>query len=259
MTDQFEEFEWMKSYLNIFLIQISPVKMKELVGAQKFILRAKIALIKETLFNKNCNLLFVDTDTLYLKKIDNIFEKIEKGVCYLHRKEWALRMGRKKHPELCPVDLNFHLLTGTHITINESTQMWNSGVVGISSKQKEIISDALEFTDRYYKENPSWHVEQFSLSILLQRTFKLKIASDYIFHYWHSKELAKKFIDEIGKVIQENKSIKTFNELQRNIKIFVIFSTLNYNLHKLKVVISQNSMLYWIYCRIKKYIVIILA
>ena len=118
--------------------------------------------------------------------------------------------------------------------------MWNSGVVGIASKKRHLIIDALDLNDQFYEITPSWHVEQFSLSIILQQTGRLFGCRQKIFHYWHSKDFAKSYIEAFDAAVGDSKVSK-----YRRTKLrFVWMSRIQFYIHQLRVATRQNKHLY---------------
>jgi hypothetical protein len=239
-------FEWFKEHLDIEVRAVDRDWIEETSGQKKFALRTKLIAIRDILYEDSANVLFVDTDTIHLRKIDVLFDKLEQGFCFLHKKEWPLKKGRLKHLELCPQDLKFELNSGSRIKINSETEMWNSGVVGIAAKNRHLILDALDLNDRFYDINPSWHVEQFSLSIILQKTGRLLGCRQRIFHYWHSKELAASFI----KRTVPYATSKTISNIE--VEKFVWQARIRFYIHRLRVVTRQNRVFYKIYALIKR-------
>jgi hypothetical protein len=249
MPDKFVEFE---RCLNLHARKVEQDEMLALRGPQGFVLRPKIALIERVHSELQGNLLFIDTDTIVRRKLDGMFRGIQEGFCYLHTKEWPLRSGRKSNPELCPRDLNFTLSSGTRIQINGETEMWNSGVVGIPATAGALLRDALELCDRYYEIFPGWHVEQFSLSIVLQKTGNLHGCGREVFHYWHNKELAKNTILKHQEIFFSSPIDSVLNKsVERKINKFIFQARLKYYIHKTRVFMRKQNLVYKIYLLFK--------
>jgi hypothetical protein len=246
LTDNGGPFEWLKQHLDLEVRSVGSDWIEETRGPKKFALRTKLIAIRDILYEDLANVLFVDTDTIHLRKIDLLFDKLDQEFCLLHKKEWPLKKGRLKHPELCPQDLKFDLNSGLRIEINSETEMWNSGVVGIAAKNRHLILDALDLNDRFYDINPSWHVEQFSLSTILQQTGRLRGCRRKIFHYWHSKELAACFIKKAFPYATS----KTISKIE--FERFVWEARMRFYVHRIRVVMRKNRILYKLFLRIRK-------
>jgi hypothetical protein len=212
ITDLPKKFEVLADVLSIKVHKMDAAETITMRGSHGFVLRPKIALIKQVQAEVYGNILFIDTDTIVRQKLCGIFKAIEQGFCYLHKKEWPLRKGRLNNPELCPRDLDFTLGSGQRIQIDNNTEMWNSGVVGIPAAKGKLIIDALELCDLYYETFPGWHVEQFSLSIILQRTAKLRGCERHVHHYWHSKPIFTKLTGKFFSLMDSGRHQETLNE-----------------------------------------------
>jgi hypothetical protein len=196
-TDKPESFDWLSKLFSLETVCVSQEQLKQWSGLNSQILRGKIKAIQEVIYSSSVNLLFVDTDTFFLGKVDGLFEKISSGYFVMHLREWPFSHGRKMDSSFCPKDSEYLLESGLKISLNDESVMWNSGVIGISSCCKNILDDVLEFNDRFYKENPSWHVEQLSFSVVFQNSGKLVKAKNRIYHYWHNKEVVDPYIQNL--------------------------------------------------------------
>ena len=249
MPDKFVEFE---RCLNLDARKVEQDEMLSLRGPQGFVLRPKIALIERVHSELQGNLLFIDTDTIVRRKLDGMFRRIQEGFCYLHTKEWPLRSGRKSNPELCPRDLDFTLESGMKIQITGETEMWNSGVVGIPASAGALLRDALELCDRFYEVFPGWHVEQFSLSIILQATGRLRGCRQEIFHYWHNKELAKNTILKHQEIFCSSPTNSALDRsVGKKIHNFIFQARIKYYIHKTRVFMRKQNLVYKIYLLFK--------
>lgn len=220
-TDMPERFDWLKAWLPLDARLLTRDQIPELSGPHGFLLRAKIAVMAQ-IHDETCgNLLFIDTDTILRGRLENIFRGVASGECFLHKMEWPLHKGRKLHPELCPRDLDFTLASGTQIQIDGETEMWNSGVVGIPATAGALLRDALELCDRFYDVFPGWHVEQFSISIVLQKTRKLHGCRREVFHYWHNKPIFNKYTGRFFSLLESGNHDEALSECERLIPILV--------------------------------------
>ena len=252
LTDLPERFDCLKAWIPLDARLLTRDQIQELSGPSGFVLRAKIAAMAQIHSETQGNLLFIDTDTIVRRRLEKIFKSLDAGGCFLHKKEWPLREGRKLHPELCPQDLEFTLESGMKIQITGDTEMWNSGVVGIPASAGALLRDALELCDRFYEVFPGWHVEQFSLSIILQATGRLRGCRREIFHYWHNKELAKNTILKHQEIFC---SSPTGSALDRSVgkKIykFIFQARIKYYIHKTRVFMRKQKPFYNIYLLFK--------
>ncbi len=253
LTDMPERFAWLKTRLPLDARLLPRDQIPELSGPHGFLLRAKIAVMAEIHAEICSNLLFIDTDTILRGRLENIFRGMANGECFLHKREWPLQKGRKLHPELCPQDLDFALESATKIQITGETEMWNSGVVGIPTFRGDLLRDALDLCDQYYKIYPGWHVEQFSLSIILQATGRLRGCRREVFHYWHSKNLAQEMIlNSRNTFVLKEESNAGLGVNTDQIERFVIRARIKYYIHKIRVILRKNRSIYRIYRILKR-------
>jgi hypothetical protein len=252
ITDMPEKFVDFSEVLSLEVRKMDPAEMIALRGSRGFVLRPKIALIERVHSELEGNLLFIDTDTIVRRKLDGIFRGIQKGFCYLHTKEWPLRSGRKSNPELCPRDLAFTLASSTQIQITGETEMWNSGVVGIPATAGALLRDALELCDRFYEIFPGWHVEQLSISIVLQKTGTLHGCGREVFHYWHNKEFAKNTILKHQEIFFSSPTDSVLDRIVgKKIHKFIFQARLKYYIHKIRVFMRKQKLFYKIYLLFK--------
>jgi hypothetical protein len=129
-------------------------------------------------------LIFVDTDTIFLKPLKEKIRQVSESIVLMHKFET-----RNPYPEL--KNLKLTLLSGRdyEYSVAESI-MFNSGVVGVQGGQKVIFEDAIFFIDKLIDLNvPSHAIEQFAISEML-RFYGMVIVqtSQEIKHYWRSTD-----------------------------------------------------------------------
>lgn len=249
-TDSCARFDCLQRYLDISTVDVSIQKMKEMMGRHKDVLRAKIMVIGETMDRGFATVLYVDTDTIFLRRVDRLFNKIDSGQLLLHKREWKLRSGRKLNPELCPGDLTIALPSGRVININNESMMMNSGVVGISRSDRNLIDDVAHLHDRLYTIYPSWHVEQFSFSLIFGCFDKTSGCRRTIFHYWHSKNEVGHALDSFSReILDEENQLDSVRIVSRRA---VWDARKAYYYHRLRIAIRNLPLVYWIYRRIKQ-------
>lgn len=173
---------------------LSPEQVEAWTRPHGFVLRVKIKVIQEAMAG-NSDVLFVDCDTLFMRRPDAVLARVQAGRPVMHLYEHPLGRSRQLHPELCPRDVVMDLSCGTQVVINNSLPVWNSGVLGIPALNVAEVADVLELTDRIYEQWPAWHVEQISFSAVLSQ-MGLSGCAGVVFHYWTFKgvmdaELAK--------------------------------------------------------------------
>jgi hypothetical protein len=207
-TDQPEAFNDLSKAYNVQAIFIPESKREEWAGKEKFILRSKILAPLELLgSNSNLNVLQVDSDTFFTRKVGKLFSMIETGKLVMHLKEQSIAYIRKKwHPSFYPPNVDQKLTDGLHLTLNDETFMWNSGVIGISNKNKQLLQHVLNLTDSLYDQYPNWLIEQLAYTTVFTATKSLIESKRFIFHYYHYKPTIDIYIE---KKLQENYGLNT--------------------------------------------------
>ena len=156
-------------------------------GPLDFTHRLKAMMIREmTQRHPTDPLLYLDADTFFVAPVAPVFERITPSSSVMHDREYnvatrdsgQLRRFRKHMGALAfrggPVDL--------------SGDMWNAGAVGIHPSRFPLVESWLEFIDTLYPRYRRGLVEQYGISLLLQRAAEVRPCADEVFHYWAQKE-----------------------------------------------------------------------
>jgi hypothetical protein len=242
-TDQPQVFSFLNIAVPIQTILISDKQINTWLNNATYFVRTKICVIHEFLSNNTGKTLFVDTDTVFLKKIDAIFDEINPNNSFLHKKEGNITgKAFKEYMEFFN-GKEFTLRTsGRTIRVSPNSCMWNSGVIGLCNSNIGLVKDVLELCDELAKVASFYLNEQFSFSSVLGEVNKLKNAYNYIFHYWPSdyklemnaylsrllSHHGPQEIDELIKEVQKNRILRTslmdktfFHFSPRNFKNFI--------------------------------------
>lgn len=157
-------------------------------GSINFVHRMKIELLKDFAGAREGNVLYCDTDVVFLRKPDEMFRAIGEGKKYMHVMEG--KVSEKINPILAKLDK--YLRRSVSMRVNDKPlhelAMWNAGVLGFSTNDKAILDEILAFTDREYPGFPKHVVEQFAFSVYFQQAGDVKAAAPYMIHYWNLKE-----------------------------------------------------------------------
>ena len=180
-----------ESYLSSFLpaeikyIDTPKFKWEEWKGSACFVHRAKIEMLRNFCEDHIGNVLYCDTDTYFLSNPSSLFYQISEGNVLMHLDEGMLKdsenlVFRKVGKFLANYQYKGHF-------ISTQTHMWNAGVLGFKTANKEMLDEVLELSDDLYSAYPKHVMEQFAFSICFGK--KTRLACDEtIFHYWDFKE-----------------------------------------------------------------------
>jgi choline kinase len=195
-TDKPGFYDSLKSVIAIQLIFVNNNTLQKWINNTNFFLRAKIYVIKEFLANHSGNMIFADTDVIFKKRLDFTFKNISKGKVILLLRESRLSSGDYKEYLSCFGNNRYVLSSGRILIIDKKSEMWNSGLIGISSYKAGIIDDVLELCDQLLKRKSSRFLEQLAFSLVFQNTSKLQADQSKLVHYWWSKPMLNAIIDE---------------------------------------------------------------
>ncbi len=190
-TDAPEQFADFTPYLrNLTLQKLEPYSIQKWRGSINFVHRVKIEMLLHFFFRYEGNVLYCDTDTYLTAPVQPVFKDIAAGAFYMH--EYEGRIDKNDNPTfgkwerfLAATSVNFNHKT---LQFSKSLKMFNAGVVGLSSRHKEILHDVLALTDAVYQQFPKHIAEQFAFSYCLQKNGTVKTAGQQVAHYWNLKE-----------------------------------------------------------------------
>lgn len=177
-------------------------------GQNNFIFRLKTCILEQYFAKYQYTLLYMDTDTFFLRDPTILLESIKPGHTLMNVEEYnfvdggvvepvhwyILRQGLKK--------FNYNVQAPKQ-AIPLSTMMWNAGVIGMSKDNAELLPQIINLTDELYEQSPTFIVEQFATSYILQNATQLRSTEDYIEHYW-PKNIKQAFNLRIPGFLKEN-------------------------------------------------------
>ena len=173
--------------LQLHYRQVNEELIRQWKGAVNFVHRVKVELLKDFAQTHSGNILYLDCDIVVTHPLREVFANINNGLLYMHVAEGSLSDEPNKmlaklyhHYKKNPLKINDR-------PVSEMT-MWNAGVLGFNTQQKELLDQVLVFTDREFPQFPKHIIEQFAFSVFFQLQGPLKAAAPYTFHYWKLKE-----------------------------------------------------------------------
>ena len=190
-TDNAAHFESVLGKERVHCKPLDASLVKQWRGDINFVHRVKIeTLLHFTATLQDDQVLYLDSDIVFLKPVLELFEKIKEGIFVMHEFEGKLnesafplilKMGKfiKRHQQE---------LQSKGFDVPVNTGVWNAGVIGFNSSKKHLLSKVLCFTDGFYPLYPKHIAEQFGFSLYLSKEGKLFNSSEFLFHYWSFKE-----------------------------------------------------------------------
>ena len=188
ITDNVDFYKHLQPHVNI--IKISPDELTEWKGEYQFFWRIKLKAIE-----KACQLypgkpvLYLDSDTFLFADAASIKTQLFCGKALMHDDEGELSAKTAKTQKNMWRQIAGK--TFCNLEMQPTDHMWNSGVVGIPNTQNGADCKlVLGICDEMCMQGvPRYFIEQYSLSLALEKIYGLVEAKPAIAHYWSTKEI----------------------------------------------------------------------
>lgn len=183
---------WFKRFtdcpLNLNFRQIDNKTIAAWRGSIDFVHRIKIEVLRDFVHQHSGNILYLDTDIVVLRKLEEVWKDLSRGELYMHVQEG--KVSDRGNPIMAKLDSHLRASGGPQVSDKPlyELSMWNAGVLGFNTSRTKLLDEVLTFTDERYPAFPKHVVEQFAFSVFFQREGNIKGAAPYILHYWNLKE-----------------------------------------------------------------------
>jgi hypothetical protein len=179
-TDRPGCYKWFGE--RVILRRLSPEDLVAWSGPQKFVWRVVLKSLADAALRSEAHFLYLDTDTLVRKPLDTLVAALEAGDVFLHTLESPL------HARQSGSHRGLWEQTRGRFSVDEKTELWNSGVVGLGAQNRHLLPKALQLCDSITAAGvESWLIEQLAQSMVYQATGRLKAAKPWVDHYWGNK------------------------------------------------------------------------
>ena len=195
ITDQPPLYRHLGQQVNV--ITLSATELKAWEGEQQFFWRVKIkALEKICAVYPGQPVMYVDTDTFLNSDLATLQQWLQDGKALMHLYEGPLSTKKSKTEKKMWRQLQGKTFAG--ILMQPTDCMWNAGVVATPNQQQNAECRlALALCDEMCQQGVTRRlIEQYALSIALEKTYGLKPAQGLIAHYWQVKDLWNSFISQ---------------------------------------------------------------
>lgn len=174
--------------IELHFCELDATRIAKWRGSIDFVHRVKIEVLIDFTRSRNGNVLYADTDVVFMRPIEPMLQAIAAGEMYMHVNEGIV--SEKANPIMAKLDA--HLRDSTPMKVNGRSlwdlAMWNAGVLGFHTRHNAVLEDVLTFTDAEYPQFSKHVVEQFAFSVFFRQTGTIKAAAPYMLHYWNLKE-----------------------------------------------------------------------
>jgi hypothetical protein len=184
--------------------KIEAHQLVEYRGAIDFTHRVKIRLLQEFIRTRSGNVIYVDSDTVFVKEPSSLVNNVSQGAFALHLKEEGDRDAPQTLQFLRKLD---DLVARGELSLPRgpapsSVAMWNAGVIGLNSKHASVLDEVLAMTDAIFPLTPEkpdairWLSEQYAFSYIFQARGCVVAATECIYHYWGRKNEFRSVLTE---------------------------------------------------------------
>ncbi|MGI4743440.1 MAG: hypothetical protein ACRYG7_50455 [Janthinobacterium lividum] len=193
-TDNSAYFEHFLTGILVKYVLLTPAKIELMKGPQKFVHLVKVEVIREAFeLYPNNNLVYIDSDTFFIKDPLPLFGMISAENSLMHTKEYALTERIGSTSEGNSPQLFLSALKNRTFSTSQgeeryfpSQYSWNAGVIGLAKEGKGYIDDIYKLSGEFFSCS-LWHIsEQLAFSLLLQTRTTIYPCEKYIYHYWAS-------------------------------------------------------------------------
>jgi hypothetical protein len=171
-------------------IEVEPITMDRIRawrGPDDFVHRQKTELVRDVAARfPGDRLLYVDSDTFFTGPVARAAERIGPGRSVLHVREFHVATHKTSQMKKFRREMEGVTFRGRPVDLG--CDMWNAGALGLDPAQFGLLAEWLELIDAVYPRVPRFYVEQFAISLLLQRETSVAAIDDVLFHYWFQKD-----------------------------------------------------------------------
>ena len=169
-------------------VRVNPEQFAALRGPLDYVHRIKLGVLRRALGELGAPLIYVDSDTRWLRIPDEPFAALSGSVtppaCYLYKVEGSI--SASFFPQY------FHLLREKRRKLMEwrlphdsPWTMWNSGTIGIPSRSEGFMDQVLRVNDALLPHVGLRNcVEQLALSLVTASRFEVRPFDEYLEHWW---------------------------------------------------------------------------
>ena len=203
--------------------------VKKWLDGTTFIYRLKNCMLQNFFKKYSSKAIYFDTDTFFMKDIGSLFDKIDHNKFIMHNAENTLKdkLDYMKtftyNPYEIPLFYN-HLRESNIISYKDhryelpyTMQIWNSGVIGMSPSNLNLLEEALTLSSIIYDQFENILGEQYALAYFFQKHGNITACDDIIFHYWflkYTKYLIEYILDKDFDIKNENEFLEFIKKYQ---------------------------------------------
>ncbi len=217
-TDQPDFFQgFYGPHPRLKLISVTMEQVQQWKGKMQFVHRVKIEILRHAASQFKGHLFYCDGDTYFLNSPMSLLSKVNDRTSLMHVAEGALDQSKDPLSKkiLKFVKKHHFQIRNELVGIGPSTVMWNAGFIGLSEKNKSLLSFILDLTDKTYELYQKHVMEQLAVSFYLQTHSTILPANGSVYHYWDQKPQYQAAIDQFLKNHSEfSSALKAWDQFQ---------------------------------------------
>jgi hypothetical protein len=184
VTDRPEYYRWLREHLTV--IEVGPETLDEWRAPHGYFWRIKLKVMQRVNDLSHGNLVYLDSDVACSASLGDFFDALDAGAAFMHVPEYSIGSRNGKGRALWRQTANRGF---GPFTVQARNRMWNAGLVALpAAVSRQWLADALACLDAMGEAKiASPFLEQFSLSMSLDRHGDLRPADRWFIHYWGNK------------------------------------------------------------------------
>lgn len=227
-----------RSDLPVEHVIISDDQLNNWTRGGAYMHEAKIHAVAAALDRYQGKVVLIDTDTYFTADPHFIFERIDANSSVMHANDGLL--GEHSYWQT--------LLKGVpgevaKYAVLPSSNMYNSGVVGIDFANRHVLADVLALSRALHEIDPVFNIEQFAFTAVLSRHTKLGLCADVVKHYWGFQ---RRFVHAEVRRRWSNRTEAEFNNLiNQRFSVGIPDKPLRHKIHsRIRAALGRQSRTY---------------
>jgi hypothetical protein len=202
-TDRPECYVWFGTRVEIEYLDFD--RLTAWRGPSPFSMRQKLELARAATPTPESGLsrvppvatVLLDADVLAVKPLGPFVDRLCAGELFMHKKEYVLSESRRAGNRR----LWSALRQSTEFGFRAEDAMWNSGVLGVPTRERTLLDQSIDLYDRLGAAGlRHFATEQLVEGVIFGRTGRLRAADAWFAHYWGNKpgfdaEIARRLAD----------------------------------------------------------------
>jgi hypothetical protein len=183
LTDRPSHYRWFGD--SITIDRLTPALVKSWRGAYDDPFRPSLEALRQLAADGTADVVLADTDTMARRDLTSFAARLAAGAVFMHHREYRLAAPPRKGDRPLAREIVGRAWNG--ITPNETSAMWNAGVVASSRRHTGIFDRTLAVYDEIRPATRYFAVDQLACSIVLAAYAPLEEAAPWFDHYWANR------------------------------------------------------------------------